>query len=188
MTRVRPVAPQDWASLLALNNRHVPAVNALEPAALSRLLEVALLALAAGPVGAPTGLLILLGPAGPAEGPNHAWVREHHPEAAYIDRVVVSATARGQGLGRRFYAAAAGAAAQAGFAALGCEVNLDPPNPESLAFHHRLGFRPVGEATDPRNGKRVVYLLAPADPAPDGTLDGTFLARCGNAPCPVAPG
>lgn len=188
MIRVRPVAPQDRAALLALNNRHVPAVNALEPAALSRLLEAALLALAAGPVGAPTGLLILLGPAGPAEGPNHAWVREHHPEAAYIDRVVVSATARGQGLGRRFYAAAAGAAAQAGFAALGCEVNLDPPNPESLAFHHRLGFRPVGEATDPRNGKRMVYLLAPADPAPGGTLDGTFLARCGNAPCPVAPG
>jgi len=42
---------------------------------------------------------------------------------------------------------------------LACEVNLDPANPGSMAFHVKQGFRPAGEATDPRNGKRVRYLV-----------------------------
>jgi predicted GNAT superfamily acetyltransferase len=53
-------------------------------------------------------------------------------------------------------------AAMAGDRPLCCEVNLVPPNPGSLAFHERLGFAACGEADDPRNGKRVRYLLRPA--------------------------
>jgi predicted GNAT superfamily acetyltransferase len=26
-----------------------------------------------------------------------------------------------------------------------CEVNLEPPNPGSLRFHHRIGFTEVGQ-------------------------------------------
>ena len=42
-----------------------------------------------------------------------------------------------------------------------CEVNLVPPNPGSLASHDRLGFAACGEGDDPRNGKRVRYLIRP---------------------------
>jgi predicted GNAT superfamily acetyltransferase len=38
-------------------------------------------------------------------------------------------------------------------------VNIDPPNPASLAFHAKLGFVGCGEAIDPRNAKRVRYLV-----------------------------
>ena len=34
-----------------------------------------------------------------------------------------------------------------------------PPNPGSLAFHRRLGFRPVGRAWNPQARKRVVFLV-----------------------------
>jgi predicted GNAT superfamily acetyltransferase len=40
-----------------------------------------------------------------------------------------------------------------------CEVNLDPPNPESLAFHARLGFARVGEQ-ETKGGSVTVALLA----------------------------
>ena len=40
-----------------------------------------------------------------------------------------------------------------------CEVNLEPPNPESLAFHDRLGFGRVGEQAT-KGGSVVVALLS----------------------------
>lgn len=174
---MRPVEAADLPALRALNDAHVPAVNAMAAPDFAALVGGALLALVVGEADAPRAFLVLLGPEGPAQGPNHAWFREHHPGAAYIDRVVVAEAARGQGLGRRLYAAAAEAALARGLDALGCEVNLDPPNPESQAFHARLGFRPVGEARDPRNGKRVSYLLAPA---------AHFLRNAAKRPCPAA--
>jgi predicted GNAT superfamily acetyltransferase len=40
-----------------------------------------------------------------------------------------------------------------------CEVNIEPPNDASLAFHERLGFVGCGEGMDPRSGKRARYLV-----------------------------
>ena len=43
----------------------------------------------------------------------------------------------------------------AGHDIVACEVNLDPPNPGSLAFHAALGFEDVGTASI-YGGKRTV--------------------------------
>ena len=40
-----------------------------------------------------------------------------------------------------------------------CEVNIEPPNPASLAFHARMGFDRVGEQST-KGGEVVVALLA----------------------------
>jgi hypothetical protein len=79
-----------------------------------------------------------------------------YPAFLYIDRVVIAPGSRGLGHARRLYE---DLAAIAGGRPLCCEVNLVPANPASLAFHDRLGFVPCGEADDPRNGKRVRYLV-----------------------------
>jgi predicted GNAT superfamily acetyltransferase len=39
-----------------------------------------------------------------------------------------------------------------------CEVNLDPPNPASDAFHAALGFAEVGTAVIDNGDKTVRYL------------------------------
>jgi predicted GNAT superfamily acetyltransferase len=39
-----------------------------------------------------------------------------------------------------------------------CEVNVEPPNPASDAFHARLGFATVGSATLQDQQKTVRYL------------------------------
>lgn len=116
---------------------------------------------AGGPPDSPLGFLLAFGGL-PLRGPNHGWIHRHRPGAAYVDRVAVAAAARGQGIARRLYEDLAAGLLAAGCCGMGCEVNLDPPNPGSLAFHARLGFRPVGEARDPRNGKRVLYLFREA--------------------------
>ncbi len=39
---------------------------------------------------------------------------------------------------------------------LTCEINLNPPNPASLAMHAAIGFEELSQATLP-NGKTVSY-------------------------------
>ena len=47
-------------------------------------------------------------------------------------------------VGRALYEAAFERAASAGAVEVTCEVNVEPPNPDSQAFHARLGFVEVG--------------------------------------------
>ena len=47
-------------------------------------------------------------------------------------------------MGRALYEAAFERAASAGAVEVTCEVNVEPPNPDSQAFHARLGFVEVG--------------------------------------------
>lgn len=144
-----------------MNNLHAAAVNALSAPDFAALVAASFSArMIEGADGAPAAFLLALSHETPAQGPNHGWFLQHFPAFAYVDRVVVAEDAQGQGLGRALYADLRAQARGAGLATLACEVNLDPPNPGSMAFHERLGFRPAGEATDPRNGKRVRYLVA----------------------------
>lgn len=156
----RAIAPADLPALNALNDAHAAAVNALPPADFAALVGIAFRArMIAAADGAPAAFLIALSHETPPQGPNHAWFLARHPRFAYVDRVVVADAWQGRGLGRVLYEDLAAEARAAGLPALCCEVNLDPPNPGSMAFHQKLGFAPAEEATDPRNGKRVRYLV-----------------------------
>lgn len=155
---IRDITGADAAALLALNNAEAERVNALTAEGLAALLASAF---AARMTVDGQAFLIAFDHATPPQGPNHAWFTARESYFAYVDRVVVAPGARGQGHGRALYADLA-RIAQAEFTnLLACEVNLEPPNPESLAFHERLGFTACGEAVDSRNGKRVQYMRKP---------------------------
>jgi predicted GNAT superfamily acetyltransferase len=77
----------------------------------------------------------------------------------YVDRVVTSPAARGRGYARALYAELFQRAKSAGHTRIACEVNLDPPNPASDAFHASLNFHEVGRAAIHHNSKTVRYLL-----------------------------
>ncbi len=150
---LRAIEVGDLPALLALNNEHAAEVNALTDRELGHLVAVAARArVAPGAVG----FVIAFDEHAPVQGPNHAWFIERYAAFLYVDRVVVAASARGRGLARGLYEDLASIAAGR---PLCCEVNIEPLNVASLAFHERVGFEGVGEATDPRNGKRVRYLV-----------------------------
>jgi hypothetical protein len=51
------------------------------------------------------------------------------------------------------------AACEAGYTRVCCEVNVEPPNPGSDAFHANLGFEEIGRAFVPEREKTVRYLV-----------------------------
>ena len=59
------------------------------------------------------------------------------------------------------YSAVFDAAQEEGRAEVTCEVNLQPPNPRSLSFHERLGFREVGRQSTKGGAFTVILMAAP---------------------------
>lgn len=155
---IRNITAGDVPALLALNNAEAERVNALTQAALEGLLSHAF---AARVTADGQAFLIAFDHATPPQGPNHAWFTARESYFAYVDRVVVAPAARGKGVARALYEDLARIAKSEMTNLLVCEVNLDPPNPESLAFHEKLGFTACGEAVDRRTGKRVQYMRKP---------------------------
>ena len=92
------------------------------------------------------------------DSPNYLWFRARHSRFVYVDRIVVDPAMRKRGLAQLLYADLFRCAAGAGHDRIVCEVNSDPPNPGSDAFHEALGFVEVGHAAIHGGAKTVRYL------------------------------
>ena len=145
----------DLTLVLSLNNAHAKETSALDEGGLAVLLNMAFYA--RGLNRGATAFLIALDHNAPYENQNFAWFLASHEAFIYIDRVIVAKSARGQGIARLLYEDLIAAAKQAGHNRVVCEVNIDPPNPASDAFHAAMGFHGIGEATIHNGTKRVRY-------------------------------
>ncbi|CAN5121003.1 GNAT family N-acetyltransferase [soil metagenome] len=145
------------AALLDLNNAHAEELSWLEADRLVQLVRWARVAHRVGPADA---LLLAFDQDAPYDGVNFQWFRARRDRFVYVDRIVVAEAARGRGLARALYLNLFEQARSTGHHRVVCEVNADPPNPASDAFHARLGFEPVGTAVLP-GGKTVTYFERP---------------------------
>jgi predicted GNAT superfamily acetyltransferase len=93
------------------------------------------------------------------DGGHFLWFKSRYHTFLYIDRIVVAEDHRRLGLGRLLYRDLFKRAEELGRKSIGCEVNLQPPNPISDQFHAALGFEEVGRATIENGAKTVRYLL-----------------------------
>jgi predicted GNAT superfamily acetyltransferase len=150
------VAAEDEPAVLTLNNEHAAELSWLEPERLSFLLGEAFYARRIGVLEA---FIMTFDQDARYDSPNFLWFRERYKRFVYVDRVVVAAAARGRGHARRLYEDLFDHVRRAGQAIVTCEVNADPPNPASDAFHAALGFAEVGDAVIHGGKKAVRYYL-----------------------------
>jgi uncharacterized protein len=149
--------------LLALNNDHAIELSALTFAEFDKLIRESFYS---ATINEADALLIALDQTSRYDHVNFLWFRVHfakerHDKFVYVDRVVTSPAARGKGYARALYMDLFQHAKTAGHDRIVCEVNLDPPNPVSDAFHASLGFSEVGRAVIYNGAKTVRYLLRP---------------------------
>lgn len=157
---LRPARPTDADALLDLNAAAVPAVNGLDDAEFRGLVEASHWLRVAEADEEPVGFLLgLEGPGLDYPSENYRWFAARYAPFWYVDRVVVAASAQGNGIGGLLYDAFARDAASVGVTRICAEVNLRPPNPGSLRFHERHGFRAVGEQ-ETKGGAVTVRLLS----------------------------
>ncbi|ESY85262.1 GNAT family acetyltransferase [Mesorhizobium sp. LNHC220B00] len=153
---INRIAQADEAAILALSNEHAAELSWLEAERLSFLLGEAFYARRIGDLEA---FIMTFDQDANYDSPNFVWFRERYISFIYVDRVVVAAHARGRGHARRLYRDLFDHARSAGHALVTCEVNTDPPNPASDAFHAALGFAEVGDAVIHGGKKAVRYYV-----------------------------
>lgn len=149
-----PISAAHEPGVLALNNAHARELSWLEPGALSALIAQAFSARVVPPADA---FLLALDHTASYDSPNFLWLKARYDRFVYVDRIVVADHARGRGHARALYEDLFVQARDAGHTVVVCEVNADPPNPSSDAFHAALGFMEVGAAVLHDRGKTVRY-------------------------------
>jgi uncharacterized protein len=138
-----------------LNNTNAKETSALDNAGLKSLLDMAFYA--RGIDRGATALLIALEHNAAYVNPNFMWFQASRESFVYIDRIIVSISARGQGIARVLYEDLIAAAKRGGHDRVVCEVNIEPPNPVSEALHVAMGFEAIGQATIHNGTKTVRY-------------------------------
>jgi uncharacterized protein len=154
-TVLRSPNADDDATMLALNNEFAVEISLLNIGSLQQLVASSFYVRIAGQMD---GFCIALDQDAKYQNLNFDWFRSKYPRVIYIDRVVVAAHARGQGIARRIYSDLKLAANNADNSVLCCEINIDPPNLASDRFHEAFGFVEVGRAFLADRAKTVRYL------------------------------
>jgi predicted GNAT superfamily acetyltransferase len=154
---IRRMQPSEYAWALALNNSEVPHVSACAEHSFPRFVESAAWAPVAVRDHKPVGFAFLFLPGSTYASENYRWVAARYSRFLYLDRIIVDPAHRGQGIGGALYNNAIEFGRRRA-PIMTCEVNEDPPNPESMRFHEKLGFRPIGHQKTGGGTKSVVML------------------------------
>ena len=88
---------------------------------------------------------------------NYQWFSREFDQFLYVDRVVVDIAMQGHGLGELLYNDVFQHAADSPVPRVTAEIDFQPPNPVSLKFHEKFGFREVGRQ-EVYGGEKVVSL------------------------------
>jgi predicted GNAT superfamily acetyltransferase len=140
---VRDLERSDHARVLELNQDSVQELSPLDEERLEYILALSHRALVVELDGEPVGFAIAIAPGTDYDSRNYAWLSERFASFLYLDRIAIAAQARRRGLGAMLYEAMEAAAIP--FQRMVCDVNIEPRNDASLAFHRARGYEPVGE-------------------------------------------
>ena len=139
----RDIAHQDLDWVLKLNTDNEEKLSPLDSRGLWSLIDASYCALATTDQA---GFMVAFDHNCDYGSPNFLWFKDRYPQFVYVDRIAVCDAARGQGIARRLYEALFHRARADHLGFIGCEVNMNPPNPGSDAFHARMGFVVTGQA------------------------------------------
>lgn len=157
---IRHATTDDAEAIAALNEVFVSVTSPMDAERFLELFALSDFCLVAETPDAVLGFVIAMKSGLPYENGNYQWFEARVPDMVYVDRIVLSSGARGQGLGKKLYSYLAELALASNCAVMTAEIDIEPLNEHSVYFHEKLGFSELGQRTlDSR--KRVSMQSAP---------------------------
>ena len=157
-TLIEDVSENDLAEILALNESEVPHVGRVDIERMHWFAKNATYFRVARVDQQLGAFLIGLRPGTSYQSLNYRWFCDRYDDFAYVDRIAVAVAGRRLGLASSLYDDFA-AAMPPSVNVMTCEVNVVPPNEDSMRFHTRLGFHEVGTLSSEDSSKKVALLL-----------------------------
>jgi predicted GNAT superfamily acetyltransferase len=154
---IRDATPKDLDSVFMINQKHVPQVGSVDKSWFENYLPKAYSFRVIETEFKIVGFMVAMLPSTDYQSENFLWFKANYPSFVYVDRIAIDSNYIGLGLGKKLYEdIESRMSSESTF--LTCEVNLKPANPESLAFHKKLGFQELG-TLDTKGGSVKVSLL-----------------------------
>lgn len=148
--QIRSIVDGDLPRVLELNEANVPAVGSLDAKRLASIVSESPIALVVEVENMIAGFCLVLGMGASYNSTNYRWFGERYSDFMYLDRVAFDASQQGLGLGTLLYTEVERELQSFdGINRLALEINVEPPNEQSLAFHARRGFVEVGQQDTP---------------------------------------
>ena len=144
----------DLDAVHLINQENVPAVGTETRMTLEEIFDLCSTALVAED-DAIRGFCMVLPPGTSYGSPNYLYFCDNYDDFVYLDRVAVTASHQGRGIGPLLYREVEARATAEWFT---LEVNVKPLNEGSLRFHAREGFVEVDQM-ETRPGKIVSLMV-----------------------------
>lgn len=152
---VRDITTNDLDWVYALNELHAAELSSASKPGFADLIERTAYARA---IDNEAAFLLAFDQDADYDSTNFLWFKERVDRFVYVDRIAVSSAYRRKGLARQLYENLFQFTEERGQGRVVCEVNAEPPNPVSDAFHASLGFAVLGRRALPDRGRIVTYL------------------------------
>ena len=157
--QIRPATPEDYEQILKLNEESVHFLSPLSKERLTHLHQQSEILKVIEVDGLVEAFVLALREGKDYDSVNYIWFTKNYNKFLYIDRVVVSVKKQGSGLGKLLYEEVFKHAKSIEIPVVTAEIDIEPPNPVSLKFHEKFGFKEVGKQSV-AGGKKIVYLQA----------------------------
>ena len=161
---VRDATRDDFEAILALNSSEVGHTSAMDSARLALLDGLSCYHRVVCVDARVSGFLLAMRNGAAYVNDNFSWFSGRYDQFVYIDRIVISDTARGLRLGSLLYEDLFAWARRNGIPFVTCEYNIVPPNEPSRLFHEKFGFREQGTQWVDNHSKQVSLQVAKVPP------------------------
>ena len=142
---IRKAEERDYPFILRLNEENVAVLAPMDGEKLRAFADMAELLFVAEADGCPAAFLIALREGcSTYQSENYRWFSRHYPRFLYVDRIVIDAPFRSQGIGRALYGRVFAEARRLAAPFVTAEIDTVPYNAASLGFHAAMGFHEVG--------------------------------------------
>ncbi len=138
--QLRKAGIDDAEAIVRLNERSVAVTSPMSHEQCRELLAMSDFSLIVEYAGEVAGFLLAMTEGKNYNNGNYQWFGQRLRNFIYIDRIVIDENIRGAGLGKSLYAKLFNCARDSQLKLIAAEIDIQPANPSSLAFHDRHGF------------------------------------------------
>ncbi len=135
----------DEQTILQLNSRSVEATSPMDSEKFQTLLSQSCKVLVAIKKKSVVAFIMSFNEGSEYASENYRWFNQRLKSFIYVDRIVVAESERGNGIGQLIYTDLMEQARLTDTKWAVAEINVEPPNEQSLVFHRKQGFVEVGQ-------------------------------------------